>query len=211
MPPAAYVNKSNARIPMDGARLLQDRLHELISRLTNTMDIIKQWPESSYSSGHNETTTQCMVSVRTLLQAVDRVEGVIVRDAAVRQALQDCRIPLDLLDLLDHGSGGLNPECFCRGLLQEAQAQLAGLKRRKHALERLGATIQDGLAIMTTQDAVEEALMDTSAHPLLEEVTVPLADSKKRHRNEQEALEDGEDGEEEESERPTKKAHVDSS
>jgi hypothetical protein len=49
-----------------------------------------------------------------------------------------------LLDLLDHG-GGLNPECFSRGVLQEAMGQLAGLKRRKRALEMLGFAVQRGI------------------------------------------------------------------
>ena len=36
-------------------------------------------------------------------------------------------------------------DCFSRGLLREALGQLAGLKRRKLALEMLGAAIQTGL------------------------------------------------------------------
>jgi len=39
----------------------------------------------------------------------------------------------------------LLPDCFSRGLLREALGQLAGLKRRKLALEMLGAAIQTGL------------------------------------------------------------------
>ena len=36
-------------------------------------------------------------------------------------------------------------DCFSRGLLKEALGQLAGLRRRKLALEMLGAAIQTGL------------------------------------------------------------------
>jgi hypothetical protein len=36
-------------------------------------------------------------------------------------------------------------DCFSRGLLREALGQLAGLKRRKLALEMLGAAVQAGL------------------------------------------------------------------
>lgn len=36
-------------------------------------------------------------------------------------------------------------DCFSRGLLREALGQLAGLKRRKLALEMLGAAVQTGL------------------------------------------------------------------
>jgi len=36
-------------------------------------------------------------------------------------------------------------DCFSRGLLREAMGQLAGLKRRKLALEMLGTAVQAGL------------------------------------------------------------------
>lgn len=36
-------------------------------------------------------------------------------------------------------------DCFSRGLLREALGQLDGLRRRKLALEKLGAVIQTGL------------------------------------------------------------------
>ena len=36
-------------------------------------------------------------------------------------------------------------DCFSRGLLRESLGQLAGLKRRKLALEMLGAAVQTGL------------------------------------------------------------------
>lgn len=60
---------------------------------------------------------------------------------------------MDLLELLDHSGSmnkqdkdfGLNPECYASGLLREATGQLAGLKRRKKALEMLGAAIERGL------------------------------------------------------------------
>lgn len=47
----------------------------------------------------------------------------------------------------------LRLDCFSRGLLREALGQLAGLKRRKLALEMLGAAIQNGL---DQQNAAQE-------------------------------------------------------
>lgn len=44
-------------------------------------------------------------------------------------------------------------DCFSRGLLREALGQLAGLKRRKLALEMLGKAIQTGL---DQQDATKK-------------------------------------------------------
>jgi len=79
-----------------------------------------------------------------VVTALQKVEGVIKADAVLKKSLQECKVPINLLDLLDHGNG-LNPDCFSRGLLREALGQLAGLKRRKLALEMLGAAIQAGL------------------------------------------------------------------
>uniref|UniRef100_A0A7S2KMC5 Uncharacterized protein n=1 Tax=Leptocylindrus danicus TaxID=163516 RepID=A0A7S2KMC5_9STRA len=61
-------------------------------------------------------------------------------------------VPLDLLDLMDFGSSGgigsgqgVHPEFFSRCLLAEASRQLAGLRRRKNALEKLGRVIGEGI------------------------------------------------------------------
>lgn len=144
MPPSN--NGTRTRTPTAGARNLQDRLHELLSRLASTSDIVKNWPESEgdNSSIHVERTTRLIASIRETITSISKVEGVVQADAALKQSLQECLIPFDLLDLLDHG-GGLNPECFSRGVLQEAMGQLAGLKRRKRALEMLGLAVQRGI------------------------------------------------------------------
>ena len=61
-------------------------------------------------------------------------------------------VPLDLLDLMDFGSSGgigsgqgVHPEFFSRRLLAEASRQLAGLRRRKNALGKLGRVIGEGI------------------------------------------------------------------
>jgi hypothetical protein len=146
--------RKGSRTPTAGARNLQDRLHELLSRLASTSDIVKNWPESegSDSSIHVERTTRLIASIRETITSIQKVEGVVQADAALKQSLQDCLIPLDLLDLLDHG-GGLNPECFSRGLLEEAMGQLAGLKRRKRALEMLGFAVQKGIEQRDSEQA----------------------------------------------------------
>lgn len=136
MPPA----KNSTISP--GARKLQDQLHELLTRLAGTIDHVKNWPESTDASRHVESTTKLIASIREIVASLQRVEGCIKEDVELRAALQSCLIPMDLLELLDHG---LNPDCFCRGLLREATGQLQGLKRRKRALEMLGAAIQQGL------------------------------------------------------------------
>jgi hypothetical protein len=130
-----------------GAKELQERLHLLLNRLAKTTDLVKTWPESDGddASIHAETTTKLISSLLELINALQKVEGVIKTDAALKKTLQECQVPINLLDLLDHHPDGLNPDCFSRGLLREALGQLGGLKRRKLALEMLGAAVQAGL------------------------------------------------------------------
>jgi hypothetical protein len=156
---------SNAGIlarPGNDAKALQERLHELISRVSDSIDIVKTWPESSGddASIHVKTTSKLIHSIREILHAIGRVEGVVKKkkvdtgtsansdtndgDSELWKTLQQCPIPLDLLEMLDC-SNGLNPEIFVRGLLREGLSQLAGLRRRKVALEMLGNAVQAGL------------------------------------------------------------------
>jgi hypothetical protein len=132
--------------PGGDAKALQERLHELISRVSDTTDVVKSWPESSGDDAaiHVKTTSKLIQSIREILKAIERFEGVAKKDDALWKTLQECPIPLDLLEMLDCANG-LNPEMFVRGLLREALSQLAGLRRRKVALEMLGNAIQTGL------------------------------------------------------------------
>jgi len=139
--------KSSSSSPsLTGAKNLQERLHILLSRLATTTDLIKTWPESDGddASIHVQTTTKLITAILSVVTALQKVEGVIKADVVLKRSLQECKVPINLLDLLDHGNG-LNPDCFSRGLLKEALGQLAGLRRRKLALEMLGAAIQTGL------------------------------------------------------------------
>lgn len=49
------------------------------------------------------------------------------------------------------------PDCFSRGLLRESMGQLAGLKRRKLALEMLGAAVQAGLNSSSSSSQLSES------------------------------------------------------
>ena len=126
--------------------LLQDRLHELLSRLSTTVERIKTWPAAGDdASRHIESTGRLIQTIRLVLQSIENIENIVqTNPTTLRARLNHCPVPVDLLDLLDH-EGGLNPECFARGLLQEAVGQLEGLKRRKMALESLGDAVQAGL------------------------------------------------------------------
>lgn len=142
--PTTTMSSSPSSNMTDGSRTLQDRLHDLISRLSSTIEMVKKWPEAGGddASIHVEETTKLIASIRQVIASLQKVEEVIKTDKELKTNLDQCLIPLDLLDLLDQN---LNPDCFSRGLLREALGQLAGLKRRKLALEMLGTAVQIGL------------------------------------------------------------------
>jgi hypothetical protein len=145
-----------------GSRALQETLHVLLSRISATMEHVQNWPseqqqaqqqsqsnnKSSTSTDtdtniHVSSTTQLIHHLNQVVTALQRVEGTIQSDAGLRKSLHECAVPVDLLDLLD--SSKLHPDVFARGLLREALGQLAGLRRRKLALEMLGSAIQSGI------------------------------------------------------------------
>merc|ERR1712157_113914 len=130
----------------------------------------KKWPSSEGDNAniHYDTTTTLIESLQKIISSLKRVEDSVFSNsnsstndksknnqqqeqiAELRKRLQQCQIPVDLLDLMDCGGlsetgFGLNPECFIKGLLHEALRQLAGLRRRKNALTMLGAAISKGI------------------------------------------------------------------
>lgn len=131
---------------LPGAKNLQEKLHQLLSKLSATIELIKTWPESDGddASIHVQTTTKLIAAILEIIGGVKDVEGVVKADNDLRKSLQGCPVPINLLDLLDHG-GGLNPDCFSRGLLRESLGQLKGLRRRKLALKMLGEAVHSGL------------------------------------------------------------------
>lgn len=96
-----------------GAKNLQEGLHQLLTRLSSTIEIIKNWPESDgdATSVHVETTTKLISGILEVIVALQRAESVIKSDSTLRKSLQDCLVPINLLDLMDHGNG-LNPGAY---------------------------------------------------------------------------------------------------
>lgn len=137
----------------EGAKNLQEQTHLLLSKLSSTIEIIKTWPESEGddASIHVATTTKLISSLLEVTSGLKSVEGVVKADSDLRKALQACPVSINLLDLLDHG-GGLNPDCFSRGLLRESLGQLKGLRRRKLALKMLGEAVNSGLGAESGKD-----------------------------------------------------------
>ena len=149
----SHAASTSSGVPMtakEAAVVLQDRLHHLLSRMSDAVEHIKNWPEAKAgdeSKVHMDSTTKLITYLRNIISSIQRVENVVQTNPSLKEKLQECPIPLDLLDLLDHGQGGgaLNPDCFVRGLLKQANDQLAGLKRRKLALQLLGLSLKTTL------------------------------------------------------------------
>jgi hypothetical protein len=139
---------------------LQDRLHELLTKLAACIEHVKNWPGDEAAAGgdgggggddddaapsssvHAESTSGLIRLIREVVALLRGVERAVRDDADLERRLRSCPVPLDLLELLDQG---LNPDCFSRGLLREALGQLQGLKRRKVALTMLGKAVQAGI------------------------------------------------------------------
>ena len=97
-------------MPMEGAKTLQQRLNVLLSKLSRSIDIVKNWPstDGDDASDHVKTTSTLIASILEIKSSLENVEGTLKANAELRKALQNCPIPINLLDLLDHGNG-LNP------------------------------------------------------------------------------------------------------
>jgi Transcription factor subunit Med10 of Mediator complex len=136
LPPVSNHSSSSS------TKTLQDRIHDLVTRISNTIEHVKNWPADSNDTTIHTERAKLITFIRDTVSSLQRVEQCVKNDVGLRQSLQNCRIPLDLLDLLDTE---INPDCFSRGLLREAMAQLAGLRRRKNALEMLASAVQKGI------------------------------------------------------------------
>ena len=137
----------------DNHQTLQERLHSLLTRLSGASELLKNWPQADDVAVHNQTTTDLITIINKVVESIQRVEEKVNHcggdakesDIKLRNNLRETFVPLDLLDLMDFGDG-LNPDCFARGLLKEAERQLAGLQRRKLCLHMLGKAISVGVA-----------------------------------------------------------------
>jgi hypothetical protein len=252
MPPPRRNTTAPASASIDPASVaLQERLHELLTRLSATTDWVRHWPDGqdggknvdASSSIHVESTSKLIALIRSVLTSIQAVENTVASNAALKERLNKCLIPMDLIELLDHGAasekaaasvsgggstaateggggggGGLNPDAFSRGLLKEALGQLAGLKRRKLALEMLSLDIsqrqrrRQQAAAAAAEEAAEEAAAAASVAAAA--ASVEEASQKRSRSNEEETRLDvggdelGIDSGDGMQEPPAKKQHV---
>lgn len=100
----------NAGASTLGAKTLQERLNQLLSKLSSSIEVIKNWPstDGDDASIHVKTTSKLIDGILEIKRALEKVEGVLQSDTELQKSLQNCPVPINLLDLLDHGNG-LNP------------------------------------------------------------------------------------------------------
>lgn len=138
---------------------LQELLHTLLTRLSHSSEIIKSWPEGGDDpSIHTQTTTKLIASIQKIVAAiklveervnpnlgVDQGEKTSEQENALANQLRQTAVPLDLLDMMDADSEkGLNPDCFARGLLNEALRQFSNLRTRKASMNMLSQLVETG-------------------------------------------------------------------
>lgn len=173
----------------DTNQSLQERLHTLLTRLSDTSKILETWPEtktdemdeSSSIQQHAKTTTQLMQSINRVVDGVKLVEEIVNGESEIKgedgstkerkptalsNQLRQTPVPIDLLDMMDYASG-LNPDCFARGLIKESLRQLGNLQRRKASMKLLAAVIQNGMAEKEKQleilKSLDEKLLSSSS------------------------------------------------
>mmetsp|Transcript_16846 Transcript_16846/g.25295 ORF Transcript_16846/g.25295 Transcript_16846/m.25295 type:complete len:235 (+) Transcript_16846:82-786(+) len=139
----------------DKHQSLQERLHTLLSRLSDCGECLKTWPETKTgddASIHIRQTDKLIASVQRIIQGIKQVEEKVnsvpaegtPSDEDIYLKLRQIAIPLDLLDMTDF-AGGLNPDCYARGLIKESLRQMGNLQRRKTSMKMLAVTIQNGI------------------------------------------------------------------
>lgn len=159
----------------DNKQSLQERLHTLLTRLSDAAEILKKWPETKTgddSSIHTRATTKLITSIERIVDGIRSVEekvnkvntskpsdtdtDVDVHDD-IANKLRQIAVPLDLLDMMDH-AGGVNPDCFARGLIKEALRQMGNLQRRKASMMMLANIIENGMKEREKQLQIIESL-----------------------------------------------------
>jgi len=158
----------------DTTQSLQERLHTLITRLSDSIQILQNWPESKTGDDstaiHVETTAKLIASIHKTIDGIRTVEertnvnlgGGNEQDVALADKLRQAAVPMDLLDMMDYANG-LNSDCFARGMLKEALRQVRNLQERKRLLQMLASEVENG--IKRRQMVKQQAALENSTLP----------------------------------------------
>lgn len=194
--------KQDVDNPIESCTLsLQDRLHTLLTRLSNTSKLLTktEWPSADDPQVHSEKTLLLVSSIEKIVEAIQLVEEK-VNSTEMYEKLRQVAIPLDLLDMMDC-AGGVNPDCFARGLMEEASRQLGNLQRRKTSMKVLAKTIQNGIEQRDEKlkiiESLEKQIIKNSSSPVDTESMIEQEkerkDNPKRKREEDDEPEDAPD------------------
>jgi hypothetical protein len=183
-------------------RSLQELLHTLLTRLSDANEIIKTWPEDGDDNSiHVETTTKLIASMHKIVHAIQLVEERVnpnldheenndknpsAQEMTLANQLRQTAIPLDLLDMMDDTTNTLNPDCFARGLLNEALRQFSNLGKRKVSMNVLASLVEDGFErrekeIQKVVDAAAKAAAAADTDRKDEDINTEESKKRKRH------------------------------
>ena len=152
-------SESNLSSFQNTAQSLQERLHTLLTRLSDTGEILKKWPEAKTGQEdiHRKSTTKLIASLQKIIHGIQLVEEKAnpnidkgdnsvkdEQDMALANLLRQAAVPLDLLDMMDYAQN-LNPDCFARGILVEASRQWGNLQRRRASMRMLAMHVENGI------------------------------------------------------------------
>uniref|UniRef100_A0A7S3QJR3 Mediator of RNA polymerase II transcription subunit 10 n=1 Tax=Chaetoceros debilis TaxID=122233 RepID=A0A7S3QJR3_9STRA len=184
----------------DTGQSLQERLHTLLTRLSDAGKILSTWPETQTGddsiSIHTKTTTKLIQAIQRTVDGIKLVEEKVnagaytgddskpsPEDIALTNQLRQTPVPIDVLDMMDYAHN-VNPDCFARGLIKESMRQLGNLQRRKASMRLLAKAIDNGMKNKERQlellktlkniDAQLEATTPSISNPLPDGTSVSV-------------------------------------
>jgi hypothetical protein len=90
---------------------------------------------------HAMETTTLGNYVNSLVKQISTLEDETLKKSMVKEIAMNTKIPTDILDLLDIGANGFNPELFSAELLKHTIKMTKRAVSRKRALLALGTTM----------------------------------------------------------------------
>lgn len=163
----------------DTGQSLQERLHTLLTRLSDASKILSTWPETQTGddsiSIHTKTTSKLIQAIQRTVDGIKLVEEKVnagaytgddskpsPEDIALTNQLRQTPVPIDLLDMMDYAHN-VNPDCFARGLIKESMKQLGNLQRRKASMRLLAKAIDNGMKNKERQLEILKTLKNIDA------------------------------------------------
>jgi hypothetical protein len=123
------------------ANEISNTLNAMIQIFSTISETLQSWPASEDEAMHAMETTTLGNYVNSLVKQISSLEDETLKRSAVKEIATNTKIPTDILDLLDIGANGFNPELFSAELLKHTIKMTKRAVSRKRALLALGTTM----------------------------------------------------------------------